>query len=460
MATAALTPGVRARLTAAVDVATSSLLHYDLSRTDIVKWVYFARQVFLVILLSVVTIAGLSAFMSIKQAGGLLRGSLESEARILAGATARAAFVPMVLEDERSLAALVDASRTVANVGSLRIRDAAGLVRREFRPARPETSLLLVEVPILPVVEAEPARPARAPKPVGFVEVGMRTEWIDDRARTIALTNVAVSGLLAAVVAIVGMLVIGKLVDRTRELVGEARLVDEVKRVNAELETFSYSVAHDLRAPLRSIDGFSQAVLEDCAGKLPPDSAANLGRVRAASQRMAELIDDILELSRVSRVEMRRERVDLSVLARSIADEVRSGDRERRAEVSVASGLVAEGDARLLRLVLQNLIGNAWKFTSKVRLARIEVAGFKQADGSPVFYVRDNGAGFDPAYAHKLFGTFQRLHDAAEYPGTGVGLSTVQRIVHRHRGRVWAEGAPGRGATFYFTIPDPAKRTP
>lgn len=459
MAAAALILSVRARVAAAVDAATSSLLHYDLSRTDVVKWVYFARQVFVVILLSVVTIAGLSAFMSTKQAEGLLKDSLRSEARTLAEATARGALVPMILEDERSLAALVDSSRTVTHIGSLRIRDAAGRVRREFRPERPETPVLLVEVPIVPVVEADTARTPSMAAPIGFVEVGMRTEWIDAKSRTIALTNVAVSGLLAAVVALVGMLVTRNLVERTRELVGEARLVDEVKRVNTELETFSYSVAHDLRAPLRSIDGFSQAVLEDCAGKLDAQSAENLGRVRAASRRMAQLIDDILELSRVSRVEMRRERVDLSAMARSIADELQDGDRTRRAEMSVAPGLTVEGDARLLRLVLQNLLDNAWKFTSRTDLARIEVAGFRQADGTPVFYVRDNGAGFDPAYAHKLFGTFQRLHSEAEYPGTGVGLSTVQRIIHRHRGRVWAEASPGRGATFYFTIPMTPGRT-
>lgn len=452
MATAALRPGVRARLASAVDAATSTLLHYDLSRTDVVKWVYFARQVFLVILLSVVTIAGLSAFMSTKQAEGLLRDSLLSEARMLAETTARTAFVPLILEDERTLAALVDSSRTVTHIGSLRIRDAAGLVRREFRPEQPETPVLLVEVPIVPVVEADPARASAAAKPIGFVEVGMRTEWIDAKARTIALTNVVLSGILAAVVALVGMLVIGNLVKRTQELVGEARLVDEVKRVNAELETFSYSVAHDLRAPLRSIDGFSQAVLEDCAGRLPAESAENLARVRAASRRMAQLIDDILELSRVSRVEMRRERVDLSALARSIVRELQDGARDRRVEVTVASGLAVEGDARLLRLVLQNLLDNAWKFTSKTDRARIEVSGFQKADGTSVIYVRDNGAGFDPAYAHNLFGTFQRLHDAAEYPGTGVGLSTVQRIIHRHHGQTWAEGSPGQGATFYFSI--------
>ncbi len=233
----------------------------------------------------------------------------------------------------------------------------------------------------------------------------------------------------------------------------------QLEGANKELESFSYSVSHDLRAPLRLIDGFSQAVLEDSAGKLGPESAKDLGRVRAASQRMSRLIDDLLGLSRVTRAELRRTTVNLSALAESVARDLRSAEPGRAVDWIIAPGLAVEGDEGLLRVVLQNLMGNAWKFTSKTARARIEVSAFLQPDETPAYYVRDNGAGFDGAYAHKLFGAFQRLHGEEDYPGTGVGLATVARIISRHGGRTWAEGAPGRGATFYFTIPNQPERT-
>jgi len=181
--------------------------------------------------------------------------------------------------------------------------------------------------------------------------------------------------------------------------------------------------------------------------------------VRRASQRMAQLIDDLLKLSRVTRGEMVREPVDLSRLACSVVEELRQEDPGRRVEVAIQPGVRAEGDGRLLRVVLENLFGNAWKFTSRCEQGRIEfgTAGHAALDpgqaGRTVYFVRDNGAGFDPAYAGKLFGVFQRLHPATEFPGTGIGLATVQRIIHRHRGRIWAEGAVNEGATFYFTLP-------
>lgn len=225
----------------------------------------------------------------------------------------------------------------------------------------------------------------------------------------------------------------------------------QLEAANAELDAFAYSVSHDLRAPLRSIDGFSQALLEDYAGRLDETGQNYLQRVRAATQRMAALIDDLLNLSRVTRSEMVIGTVDVSTLARQLAGELASGDPERKVDVVIAPGLEARADEGLLRVVLQNLIGNAWKFTSKRGDARIEV-GMVAANGERAYYVRDNGAGFDMAYAPKLFGAFQRLHRATEFPGTGVGLATVQRIVHRHGGRVWAESAVNRGATFYFTL--------
>jgi signal transduction histidine kinase len=220
---------------------------------------------------------------------------------------------------------------------------------------------------------------------------------------------------------------------------------------NRELEAFSYSVSHDLRAPLRSIDGFSQALLEDYGPHLDAAGQDMLRRVRAGSQRMAQLIDDLLDLSRVTRSELRRELVDLTALARDVAADLRLAQPDRQVEFVVAAGLLAHGDSHLLRLLLENLLGNAWKFTGKHPRARVEFGMIGDGEQRR-YFVRDDGAGFDMAYVNKLFGTFQRLHPASEFAGTGIGLATVQRIVHRHGGRVWAEGAVEQGATFYFTL--------
>jgi light-regulated signal transduction histidine kinase (bacteriophytochrome) len=226
----------------------------------------------------------------------------------------------------------------------------------------------------------------------------------------------------------------------------------ELELVNKELESFSYSVSHDLQAPLRSIDGFSQALFEDCFDKLDEQGKDHLQRIRKATQLMSELIDALLVLSRVTRVEIKRESVDLSGMAKAIAEELRRTQPERKADFLIAEGLTATGDLRLLRVVLENLIGNAWKFTSKQENARIELGLLKQSRGRPAYFVRDNGSGFNMDNAGKLFNAFQRLHSAGEFPGTGIGLATVKRIIHRHGGCVWAEGEVDKGATFYFTL--------
>lgn len=227
----------------------------------------------------------------------------------------------------------------------------------------------------------------------------------------------------------------------------------QLQAANKELEAFSYSVSHDLRAPLRHINGFSQALLEDYADRLDEDGKGYLQQVRGASQQMAHLIDDLLELSRVTRTEMRREVVDLSKLAHEVLDDLQKKDTKRAVVVDIEDGLLTRGDKRLLQIMLDNLLGNAWKFTSKREHA--EIAFGKETDnGESCFFVRDNGAGFDMAYVNKLFGAFQRLHSAGEFEGTGIGLATVLRIAHRHGGRVRAEGEVDKGATFYFTLPN------
>jgi light-regulated signal transduction histidine kinase (bacteriophytochrome) len=218
-----------------------------------------------------------------------------------------------------------------------------------------------------------------------------------------------------------------------------------------ELETFSYSVSHDLRAPLRAIDGFGQALVEDFPEQLPADAKRYLSRIRTSTQHMAQLIEDLLNLARVSRGTLERRTVDLSQTARQVVGELQQHEPGRAVEVAVWEGMSAEADPHLLRVVLENLIGNAWKFTSKAAKPHIEIGALKDG-GRATFFVRDNGAGFDMAYADKLFGAFQRLHSASEYAGTGIGLATVQRIVQRHGGRIWAEGEVGKGAVFFFTL--------
>lgn len=233
---------------------------------------------------------------------------------------------------------------------------------------------------------------------------------------------------------------------------GLRQAIIELKAVNKELEAFSYSVSHDLRAPLRSIDGFSQALLEDCQEQLDATGQDYLRRIRAATQRMGQLIDDLLTLSRVTRGDMHQEFVSLSQIASHICTNLQQSQPQRQVDFVVQTGLFAQGDAHLLQVVLDNLLNNAWKFTSKHLQARIEFGMMPQDSGIPVYFVRDDGTGFDMAYRDKLFAPFQRLHGIHDFSGNGIGLATIQRIVHRHGGRVWAEGAVERGATFYFTL--------
>jgi PAS domain S-box-containing protein len=259
--------------------------------------------------------------------------------------------------------------------------------------------------------------------------------------------------------------------DRDRRLQGvfaAARDVTESKRVeeeirtlnaeltsaNKELEAFSYSVSHDLRAPLRSIDGFSQAFLDDFGSTVPEEGRENLERVRRATQRMGQLIDDMLLLSRVTRREMHMQETDISALAADVTGELALDNPQRDVQLTIEPGMAATGDPQLLRIVLVNLLGNAWKFTSRRQHAHVSMGTVRDPEHGPAFFVRDDGVGFDAKYKEKLFVAFQRLHAQEEFPGTGIGLATIQRVIRRHGGDVWAEGEVDRGATFYFTIPD------
>jgi light-regulated signal transduction histidine kinase (bacteriophytochrome) len=235
----------------------------------------------------------------------------------------------------------------------------------------------------------------------------------------------------------------------------EQRVIDrtaQLSAANKELDAFSYSVSHDLRAPLRSIDGFSQALLEEYQEKLDETGKNYLNRVRKATQRMGLLIEDMLKLSRITQAEMKRGAVDLSGMIQEIAEEQQKSNPDRAVDVTIQEGITVQGDPYLIKIAIENLVNNAFKFTGKATHPRIEF-GTTVRDGKTACFIRDNGAGFDMAYLDKLFGAFQRLHTSDEFPGTGIGLATVKRIINRHGGQLWAEGEVGKGATFYFTFP-------
>ncbi len=240
----------------------------------------------------------------------------------------------------------------------------------------------------------------------------------------------------------------------------EQRVIErtaQLEAANKELESFSYSVSHDLRAPLRSIDGFSQALLEDYSAEIDQRGRTYLERMRVATRRMGLLINDLLKLSRVTRGQMKRTQVNVSRLVEAAAKELQETQPERQVQWVIGPNVRAEGDERLLDVVLKNLLSNAWKFTSRHPSGRIEF-GLQEQEGLAVYFVRDDGAGFDMDYAGKLFDSFQRLHSQDEFEGTGIGLAIVQRIIHRHGGRIWAEGAIEQGAVFYFTLGEKKER--
>jgi PAS domain S-box-containing protein len=244
-----------------------------------------------------------------------------------------------------------------------------------------------------------------------------------------------------------------KVEEKISELNQELRnRAAELETANRELEAFSYSVSHDLRSPLQNIDSFSQILVEEYANRLGSDGRDCVQRLRSGCEHMEEIVEALLALSNMARQEVILERVDLSALAKAVASELKQKDPDRLVDWAIADGLAVEGDARLLRVVLENLLGNAWKFTAKRPRARVEFGALPQSNGARTYFVRDDGAGFDMARAGDLFAPFKRLHDQSQFRGTGIGLATVQRVIRRHRGRIWAEGVVDHGATFCFTL--------
>ena len=266
--------------------------------------------------------------------------------------------------------------------------------------------------------------------------------WPDGHGTWLSTTKVPLRDHTGKIIGTMGI---------SRDITDRKQNADALQKTQDELEAFSYSVSHDLRAPLRGIDGWSLALLEDYGEKLDQQGREYIQRVRAETQHMGELIDDLLQLSRITRSTLHTEAVDLSAVAGEIVARLQENKPQRCVEFIIQKGLIANGDAHLLEAALTNLLDNAFKFTGKKPQARIEF-GQIELKGEPAFFVRDNGAGFDMHFAKKLFGAFQRMHAASEFPGTGIGLATVQRIIHRHGGRIWAESVVNQGATFYFTL--------
>jgi light-regulated signal transduction histidine kinase (bacteriophytochrome) len=241
------------------------------------------------------------------------------------------------------------------------------------------------------------------------------------------------------------------IIERKQAEEGLKHYTVELESTNKELESYSYSISHDLRAPLRTLDGFSEMVIEEYGDKLDETGKEYLNRIRKAGQTMSQLTEDILKLSRITRAEMHRDEVNLTEMAGTIAGELQRAQPERIAEIIIAPDMIVNGDKALLEILLRNLLDNAWKYTGKCSNARIEM-GVNRQDGKSVYFIRDNGVGFDIQYKNKLFQPFQRLHSSKDYPGTGIGLATAQRVVRRHGGDIWVESELNKGTTFYFTL--------
>jgi signal transduction histidine kinase len=282
--------------------------------------------------------------------------------------------------------------------------------------------------------------PIRTANPVGAIG----TYWATRHEATPEEVKLLQTLANSTSIAMENVQLLGELEQRVRERTAQ------LEAANRELEAFSYSVSHDLRAPLRHIDGFSELLVEESADRLDEAGRGHLQRIRRAAGRMNELIEDLLSLSRITRTEVQKETIDLTRLAREIAADLQGSGRP--VEFAAEEGVSAEGDPGLLRVVLENLLSNAWKYTAVTAQPRVAFGCRHESGGQRIYYVRDNGAGFDMAFAGRLFGVFQRLHSDSEFPGTGVGLATVERIVRKHGGRIWAEAAVGEGATFSFTL--------
>jgi PAS domain S-box-containing protein len=384
---------------------------------------------------------------------------LETEDGVLVSSTIRDVTDRRKAEETRArLAAIVDSSDDAIIGKSLdgEIRSWNRGAQRVFGYTAEET----IGKPITLLLP--PGRHGEEPAIIERLKRGDRVESFESVRRRKDGRDIDVSVTISPIHdsrgAIVGASKVARdISDRKRAEQAMASAKEAAESANRELESFSYSVAHDLRTPLRGIDGFSQALLEDYSDKLDAEGRSYLAQVRESAQHMAQLIESLLSLAKVTRGEIRRESVELGELVHATAERLKATHPDRDVDFVIGDGPLINGDRRLLEVVVENLLGNAWKFTRKRARARIEF-GAKPENGHSVFFVRDNGAGFDMAFASKLFGVFQRLHAADEFEGTGIGLATVQRIIRRHGGRIWAEGTVGGGAAFYFTLDERTER--
>lgn len=426
---------------------TARLFGYDLSEPEMAKWAGFSANLLAVLIGSVLAVGSLVAYAATARTMRLLDAALKRRAASLAQFAARAAYVPMALEDREGLARLLQAYRDIPDLAYIRILGPEGLVVAEVLGARSETAgVIEKEHPVS--LRRYPDRP-----PLGVVRAGLSRRQSVRESRRIVRRNALMSLVLTGAAGLAGFLLIRGMTLRFRAIVGVAGLAEALRRSNEDLSQFAHAVSHDLRAPLRHIDGYLALLRRRAGAALDETSLRHLDSAAGSARRMNALIDDLLLFSRMGLADIRASRVPLGELAREVVRDFELETRGRRVEWEIGELPEAECDRSMIRLVFQNYIGNALKFTRDRDPAVIRVGASAGPPGQAVVFVRDNGIGFDMRYKDKLFNVFQRLETSGGFEGTGVGLANVRRIVRRHGGEAWGHGEPGKGATFYFSLP-------
>ncbi|MBI3298849.1 MAG: hypothetical protein HYZ75_11835 [Elusimicrobia bacterium] len=413
---------------------------------EVIKWVAFGRRLMLtvcaLILFVGVGLTGLSAF----QMSGLVERSLRARGQTIAEAVARAAFVPLTLEDKQTLREIARQHLTQEDIVSLSILDPAGVEWAGFsRPGTGESKVWRVQAAI------RPTRGGAAGGPLGSVEVAMSGEQDFKRLLRLVLTSLAVNGLFTTALLLVGVALIRKLTINLQALVDEARWSAELRRSNLQLEEFAYVASHDLQSPLRKVAGFAELLRERCADKLDPESLEFTQIIIDGTRRMQRLIEDLLTYSHVGSEPVKPVSIDLAGLLREVLSDLEATLARAGAAVTSENLPQVRADRRQMGQLFQNLIENAVKFHGEAP-PRVHVSARREGTAWQ-FAVKDNGIGMDPKHAEQIFKMFRRLHPAHAYEGTGIGLAVARKIVERHGGRIWVESSPGRGATFKFTLP-------
>lgn len=434
-------------MTAPLVRLTARLFRYDLSQPEMAKWASFSANLLAVLLGSVFAVGSLVAYAATARSVRLLDASLARRAESLAMHTARAAYVPLALEAREDLEALLSTYRGLPDLAYIQILGPDGsLVAQAWGTAPAHPGIITQEHEVS-------RRRAPSQPPLGRVRVGFSRRQIVQEARHIVLRNSLISLGLTGAAGLAGFLLLRGMTTRFRAIVGVAELAEALRRSNEDLSQFAHAVSHDLRAPLRHIDGYLALLGQREGRRLDAKSRHYLDAAKGAAARMNALIDDLLAFSRAGLAEIKPARVPLRELAREVIRDFELETRGRRVEWRVGDLPEVECDRSMIRLVFQNYIGNALKFTRTRDPAVIEIGSSAGRPEEATVFIRDNGIGFDMRYKDKLFGMFQRLEADERFGGTGVGLANVRRIVRRHGGEAWGHGEPGKGATFYFSLP-------